>query len=98
MIQCDLPGAELVEAGLSDLRAGHLTPIALAICAMRTRLTEVGLHVTPAELSDYPEILMYRALGDAGESNPHSAMNAILRRLDAYASAAEARRFRAVKT
>jgi len=94
MVLPDLPGAELIEAGLADLRVGQLSPIALAICALRKRLVAVGLDVAPATLTDFPELLMYRALGNAGESNPHSAMNAILRRLDAYASAAEARKFR----
>ena len=94
MIQFDLPGAELVESGLADLLDHKLSPAALALCTLRDRLNTVGVGVSDVPLSDDAEILMYQELGRIGEPNPHSAMNAILRRLDSYASAAEARRFR----
>lgn len=96
MIHFDLPGAELLEAGLTDLAQNKLSPAALAVCALRPRLNAIGVGVLELHLSDDAEILMYQALGRAGEPNPHTAMNAMLRRLDSYASAAEVRRFRAV--
>jgi len=98
MVQNDLPGAELLKSGLEDLRAGKLSPLALALCTMAKRLASVGVDVATVDLEQAAEILMYRGLAELGEQNPHAAMNAILRRLDAYASVAEARRFRAVKT
>ena len=94
MIYPDLPGAEVLETGLADLLKNELSPQALAVCALRPRLTAIGVAIVEQPLSDDAEILMYQALGRAGEPNPHTAMNAILRRLDAYASAAEARKAR----
>ena len=94
MIYPDLPGAELLEAGLADLLKNELSPQALAVCALRPRLNAIGVAVVGLPLSDDAEILMYKALARSGEPNPHTAMNAILRRLDAYASAAEARKAR----
>jgi hypothetical protein len=97
MIQHDLPGAEILKAGLADLQANRYSPEALAICALRGRLQNSGVDVPKADLLRDAEILMYEELGRIGESNPHAAMTGILRRLDAYASNDEARRHRAAK-
>ena len=71
MIHFDLPGAELLEAGLTDLAQNKLSPAALAVCALRPRLNAIGVGVLELHLSDDAEILMYQALGRAGE--PKSA-------------------------
>ncbi len=97
MIQLDLPGAEILEAGLADLKANRYSPEALAICALEGRLRKCGVDVPESNLAGDAEVLMYKELGRIGERNPHAAMNGIMRRLDAYASNAEARRHRAVK-
>lgn len=96
MIQHELPGADLLEAGLADLRANRYSPEALAICALQGRLRHCGVEVPEVTLAGDAEIQMYYELGRNGERNPHVAMNGIMRRLDAYASAAEARLQRAV--
>ncbi len=94
MIHLDLPGADILEAGLADLRANRCSPQALAICAMKSRLRNCGVDVPESNSVGDAEVLMYRELRRIGERNPHAAMNGILRRLDAYASNAEARRHR----
>ena len=94
MIQRDLPGVDVLEAGLSALEKNGYTPEALAVWALHGRLRNCGVDVPDMTLAGEAEIRMYEELGRSGERNPHAAMNGIMRRLDAYASAAEARRHR----
>ncbi len=90
MIQRDLPGADIVERGIGDLLHDRESPEALAICAVQGRLRRCGVKV-PEVQCERAEIRMYETLASQGEANPHSALNAIMRRIDAYASAAERR-------
>jgi hypothetical protein len=94
VIQRDLPGADVLEVGLSALEQNGYTPEALAVWALHGRLRNCGVDVPDMTLVGDAEIRMYEALGRRGEGNPHAAMNGLMRRLDAYASAAEARRHR----
>jgi hypothetical protein len=94
VIQRDLPGADVLEAGLSALQQKSYTPEALAVWALHGRLRNCGVDVPDMTLVGDAEIRIYEELGRIGERNPHAAMNGIMRRLDAYASAAEARRHR----
>ena len=85
-----LPGADLVEAGLADLRAGTETEPALLVQIAAPRLRAVGIEVprtSTAEVS--PEHRLYSLISARGERGVHSRYNALLGRIASFAAAAE---------
>lgn len=82
-----LPGAELVQAGLADLRARRETAAALLVSIGAARLTEAGHDV--AEPFDEPELRLFALLAGEDADAAHGAYNALLRRLVSYERAAE---------
>ena len=86
-IRSDLPGAELVEAGLADLRAGRDSAPALLVASFSRRLRRLGLDVPDSRIAD-PEVRLYRLL-EQTEPNPHHHYNALRRRLVSFAEARE---------
>jgi len=90
----ELPGAEIVLAGLADLKAGSVSINALAVQSAAPRLRALGLEVEGAE-GEVPAAhrlygQLHRDLGDAA----HSRYNAILSRVTSFAQAAERARVR----
>ena len=83
-----LPGEELIEAGLLDLREHRETIPALlvAIGAPRLRRLEVQL---PDVLPDDPERRLYELLARDEPDSAHSRYNALIRKLVSYERAAE---------
>ena len=84
-----LPGAEIVLAGIADLKSGRMSANALAVQSAAPRLRSLGFEARSAE-GDIPAAhLLYRELhrelGDAA----HSRYNAILSRVASFARAAE---------
>ena len=83
-----LPGADLIEAGLADLRAGHETVAALLVAIGAPRLRGVGLEL-PDNLPQSPEHRLYQLLSSDDSDSAHSRYNALIRRLVSYERAAE---------
>jgi hypothetical protein len=83
-----LPGAELVEAGLDDLRQGHETVAALLVAIGAPRLRSIGLDI-PERLPKNPERRLYDLLSQEDSDSAHSRYNALVRRLVSYERAAE---------
>ena len=83
-----LPGADLIEAGLNDLRAGRETIAALLVAIGAPRLRALGLELPP-HLPDNPEHRLYDFLAKEDSDSAHSRYNAYLRRLVSYERAAE---------
>jgi hypothetical protein len=83
-----LPGEDLIEAGVRDLREQRETVAALlvAIGAPRPRRLEVDL---PDVLPDDPERHLYELLARDEPDSAHSRYNALIRRLVSYERAAE---------
>jgi len=83
-----LPGEELIEAGVRDLREQRETVEALlvAIGAPRLRRLEIQL---PDVLPDDPERRLYDLLAKDEPDSAHSRYNALIRRLVSYERAAE---------
>lgn len=84
-----LPGAEIVLAGIADLKEGRMSANALAVQSAAPRLRALGLDATSAE-EDVPAShrlyeQLHRELGDGA----HSRYNAILSRVTSFARAAE---------
>jgi hypothetical protein len=83
-----LPGADLIEAGLADLRAGRESIPALLVAIGAPRLRQLGLEL-PVNLPDNPEHRLYDVLARDDSDSAHSRYNAYLRRLVSYERAAE---------
>lgn len=83
----DLPGADLVTAGLDDLRRGDATVEALLVSIGATRLRAVGLEV-PEPLPE-PELSLYGLLRREHGDDAHGRYNALVRRLVSFERAAE---------
>lgn len=83
-----LPGEDLIEAGLSDLRGGRETIEALLVAIGSPRLRRLGLKV-PKKLPRNPEHRLYELLARDDPDSAHSRYNAFIRRLVSYERAAE---------
>lgn len=84
----DLPGADLFEAAVADLRAGVESPAALLVSMVRSRLVDAGLVVPPAAV-ERPAHRLYDLLAADDPDNAHGRYNALLRRIVSFARAAE---------
>lgn len=81
-----LPGADLVEQGISDLRARRETQEALLVSIGFPRLRMLGIDV-PEPIAT-PEHRLYALLARDDADAAHGRYNALLRRLVSYERAA----------
>jgi len=77
-----LPGGDLIEEGLEDLRAGRESAAALLVSIGAPRLRRLGLDV-PAPFPR-PEHRLYALLARSDPDSAHARYNALLRRLVSY--------------
>lgn len=84
----DLPGSDLIAAGLSDLGNGKATAAALATSMAAPRLRALGLDVPLAGSTEASHAL-YDLLASDDPRSAHSRYNAITRRIASFAHAAE---------
>jgi hypothetical protein len=82
-----LPGADLVERGLADLRSRTESDEALLVSIGAARLARLGYDV--GRPFDSPEKRLYARLAEEGEEGAHSRYNALVRRLVSFERAAE---------
>jgi hypothetical protein len=85
-----LPGAELVEQGLSDLADGAETVESLLVSIGASRLRDLGIDV-PSPFDDAEEHL-YLLLARDDPEGAHSRYNGLVRRLVSFERAAESAR------
>ena len=83
-----LPGEDLIEAGIADLRAGRETIQALLVAIGAPRLRRIG-HELPDKLPATPEHRLYNFLAREHGNDAHSRYNGWIRRLVSYERAAE---------
>jgi len=83
-----LPGEDLIEAGLEDLRAGRDTVPALLVAIGAPRLRRIGLQL-PESLPTTPEHRLYDLLAQDNQDSAHSRYNSLIRKLVSYERAAE---------
>jgi len=83
-----LPGSDLIDTGLRDLRAGRETVEALLVAIGAPRLRNIGLDL-PENLPHNPEHRLYHLLAQDDSDSAHSRYNALIRRLVSYERAAE---------
>lgn len=92
----DIPGNDLVEAGLAALERGDWSVEALLVTVGAERLKAVGMHVPhPPDSPAHPELALYRALGQAYPDDTHSRYNALIRRLVSFEREMERRHWTA---
>jgi HEPN domain-containing protein len=84
----DLPGHELVTAGLEDLAAGRETEAALVVAMAAPRLRALGFDVPASDGGGQPAHHRLYALL-ARERGAHSRYNALVARVVSFARAAE---------
>jgi hypothetical protein len=82
-----LPGGDLVERGVEDLRCDRESVDALVVSIGATRLRRLGIDVKAPLVS--PEHRLYRLLGEEKGLGAHSAYNGLVRRLVSFERAAE---------
>jgi hypothetical protein len=86
-----LPGHDLVEAGIIDLRRGIPSKQALLVSIAATRLRDAGLDLPdPIESA---EIRLYELLRDEYGDDAHGRFNSLVRRLVSYERALEGRNY-----
>lgn len=83
-----LPGEDLIEAGLLDLREHRETIPALLVAIGAPRLRHLGIDV-PDLLPENPEHSLYNLLAKDEPDSAHSRYNALIRRLVSFERAAE---------
>jgi hypothetical protein len=83
-----LPGAELIEAGLIDLRERRETVAALLVAIGAPRLRRLGIEL-PTTLPENPEHRLYELQAKDDPDSAHSRYNDLIRKLASYERAAE---------
>lgn len=78
----DLPGGDLVRAGLADLRAGRTTVPALVVAIAASRLRDLGLDV-PASVNE-PEHRLWQLLAEEDSDSAHGRYNALVQRIVSF--------------
>jgi len=83
-----LPGADLIDEGVTDLREGRETIAALLVAIGSPRLRRLGFEL-PDSLPEDPEHRLYDLLAKDEPDSAHSRYNALIRRLVSFERAAE---------
>jgi hypothetical protein len=83
-----LPGEDLIEQGLADLRKHRETIPALLVAIGAPRLRRLGIEL-PDKLPDNPEHRLYDLLAKDDSDSAHSRYNAYIRRLVIFEHTAE---------
>jgi hypothetical protein len=82
----DLPGGDLIETGLDDLRQHPQSVAALLVSIGAPRLRQLGLCVPRTEAD--PERRLYELLARSDPDSAHGRYNALVRRLVSFERAA----------
>ena len=78
-----LPGNDLIEMGVEDLRQQRQTIAALLVAIGAPKLRSLGLEI-PENLPSSPEHCLYDLLSDSEPDSAHSKYNALIRRLVSF--------------
>ena len=82
-----LPGADLIRAGLRDIRDGVESIEALLVLVGAPRLRRIGFDVPDTPY--FPEDRLYAKLAAEDSDSAHSRYNALIRQLVSFERAAE---------
>jgi hypothetical protein len=87
-----LPGQELVEQGIADLRQGLPTESALLVLIAAPRLKRLGVPIPEGDFQGPFEHALYSRLEQRLGTGAHSYYNSLIRRIVSYARALEGER------
>ena len=91
----EIPGHELVNQGMVDLRNGELTVEALLVAVGEPRLQALGISLPKlANMPHNREIALYETIGRLYPDDTHSRYNALIRRLVSFEHELERRKAR----
>ena len=82
-----LPGSELVNEGINDLRSGRDTISALLVAIGAPKLRQIGIELPDFHVT-VPEHRLYDLLAAEDSDSAHSKYNALIRRLVSFERAA----------
>jgi hypothetical protein len=82
-----LPGGDLIDTGLEDLRDGRMTVEACLVAIGAPRLRQLGFQL-PDRLPSTPEHRLYDLLVKEDVDAAHSRYNSLIRRLVSFERAA----------
>jgi hypothetical protein len=86
----DLPGGDLVQRGLTDLRRGRISEEALLVLIASPRLARLGIVVPRMDTGPAPhEHQLYEMLERRLDRGAHSQYNALIRRVVSFARGLE---------
>lgn len=85
----ELPGAELILAGIRDASRGETTAASLLVEIAAPKLRRLGLAIPENFGSPDAELRLYEQLGRSGAVDPYGEYNALLRQLTSFAHALE---------
>jgi hypothetical protein len=88
MVDSALPGAELIERGIENLRQQRETIEALLVAIGEPRLRRIGFDLPPIPYQN-PKHRLYDLLAADNPDAAHSKYNALIRRLTSFERAAE---------
>lgn len=85
-----LPGAEIVESGLRDLRAGERTESALLVLIAGPRMKRLGLEIPErSDIARPYEHALYALLEETQGDGAYSRYNSLIRRIVSFSRALE---------
>lgn len=88
-IELGLPGADLVEQGLADLKENRETDAALLVLVASPRLRDLGIEVPTRDLLRPYGHQLYARLEERYGTDAHSQYNSLIRRIVSFARALE---------
>jgi len=88
MVTDQLPGADLIAQGITDIRTGRDTKESALVSMAAPRLRALGLDVPASDESGAGHRL-YGLLSDEDRASAHSRYNALVGRVVSFARAAE---------
>lgn len=88
MLDSQLPGSDLIQAGIDDLEKGLESIPALLVSIGYPRLRRLGLEL-PEPVAPLPERRLYELLAQGDAADAHARYNALIRRLVSFERAAE---------
>ena|SRR5256885_13021257 len=84
-----LPGADLVEQGLTDLAQGRVSDASLLVLIAAPRLQHLGVQVPERSSQEPYEHQLYARLEERLGTGAHSHYNSLIRRIVSYARSLE---------
>ena len=90
-LDMSLPGADLVQQGLTDLKEGRTTEAALLLLVAGPSLRSLGIDIPERACARPHHHLLYEKIEERLGEEAHSYYNSLIRRIVSYAHALERR-------